>query len=119
MIVLIYNASGTFLGELYYISQKISCSIGKKDAPCPACDITHSVKELGMKKEFKALLQEYPDLKTLHTNELDSRLKAFCSTVELPVLLLVEDEIKVVADRLKLLQCDGSVDKFKMILDGI
>lgn len=120
MLCLIYNASGTILGELKYISQKAICSIRKKEAPCPACDITHSVKELGMKKEFKTLLLEYPNLKTLHTNELDSSLESFCSTLDLPVLLNVEQEsIKVVADRVKLLKCNGSVQEFKEILKEI
>jgi hypothetical protein len=115
-LLLIYNASGSFLGELKYISNKIYCSIRQKEAPCPACDITHSVKELGMKKEFSHLLLEFPNLKTLHTNELLD-LAEFCSTIELPVLLWRKDDnVKVVADRVQLLKLNGSVQGLRDLI---
>jgi hypothetical protein len=118
-LLLIYNASGSLLGELKYISKKIYCSLSQKDAPCAACDITHSVKEFGMKKEFKDLLLEFPNLKTLHTNELLD-LAEYCSTLDLPVLLWKKDQqVKVVADRVKLLTLNGSVKGFRDLIREI
>lgn len=68
----IYNAEGTFFGELGYVIAKIG---GKRS--CSLCDITHGWNPFG-KRDWKRLCKSsLIDIQLIHRDEAtDSQLKA-------------------------------------------
>ena len=68
----IYNADGTFLGELGYVIAKLG---GKKS--CSLCDVTHGWNPFG-KREWKGLCKSSSlDIQLIHRDEAtESQLQA-------------------------------------------
>jgi ribulose kinase len=68
----IYNADGTFFGELGYLIAKLS---GKRS--CSLCDVTHGWNPFG-KREWKGLCKSsLINIQLIHQNEAtESQLKA-------------------------------------------
>ncbi len=105
---LIYNASGTILGELTYITKKIF-----KQTSCAACDITHSFSELGEKEEFKQCrVRLGVTLHCIHSNDMDDLLKA--NVPILPVLVRRDNNtVKTIFTKEDLDAFQGSVSQFE------
>ena len=61
--IIIYNANGSFLGELNYIFKHLFFN-----ESCSACSITHCFQELGEKREFKELKKEF-EITTIHRDQ--------------------------------------------------
>ena len=68
----IYNADGTFFGELGYV---VSKAVGKRS--CSLCDISHGWNPFG-KSEWKRVCKSSPlDIQLIHRNEAtESQLDA-------------------------------------------
>lgn len=106
---MIYNANGTFLGELTFIAKKLF-----KQTSCGACDITHSFTEMGEKKEFKQCRARLGiTLNCIHSNDMDDILSQ--NVKELPILVKREaTSIKIVFTKSELDAFRGSVSEFEV-----
>ena len=112
-IIIIYNASGTVAGELSYITKKLL-----NISSCAACDITHSFKELGEKKEFiNCRLNSSIPIEKLHCNKLFPQLSAFITESKslLPLVVLEKKDMSfaVLLNDLELKSMNGSVEMFE------
>ena len=105
---LIYNADGTVIGEISYITKKLL-----KQTSCSACDITHSFSEFGEKQEFKACRARLPEqFYCIHRNDMDEAMNKHVQ--ELPVLLKrTETAIETIFKKAELDQFQGSVSAFE------
>lgn len=81
----IYNADGTFLGELGYVIAKLG---GKRS--CSLCDVTHGWNPFG-KREWKGLCKSSSlDIQLIHRDEAtESQLKA---AADLPSFITEDQE---------------------------
>ena len=102
------------MGEISYISKKI---IGR--AHCAACDITHSISELGEKKEFKQCrLQFEEEILTLHCDEILPAMVEIVQRNKLPIVLHTDVKVgyKVLLNSHELEEIRGSVSVFENTL---
>lgn len=109
-MILIYNANGTLAGEISYLVKKM-LNITK----CSACEITHSISEMGEKQAFKMCRQRL-GITCLHSNELDPQTEKYISdnSIGLPVLLQQGEQGHIVLmDAAELEACNGSVKEFE------
>ncbi|WP_396641142.1 hypothetical protein [Microbacterium sp.] len=110
----IYNADGGLAGEARYV---IGHLFGT--AECALCDITHS--PVRRKPEWKRMVARLGvPIVVLHRNELDERLAAAASEVDLPVVFAhrADGSIDVALTSAELADLGGSVDRFEHALTG-
>lgn len=117
-LFLVYNANGSIGGELKYLFKSIAAKLQSKESVCAACDITHSFRELGKKKEFTACQKRSSiPIECVHSNEQPILLKAFTSSLQLPVLILsIDGHLKTIFNASKLASFKGSVSEFESAL---
>ncbi|KAL8712153.1 MAG: hypothetical protein Q9220_003587 [cf. Caloplaca sp. 1 TL-2023] len=119
-LYILYNADASILGKLNYAYRKLS---SEKDKPaCAACDITHGGLRLDETKAWKGIkdkltTEEGLEIKQLHRDELDGKVKEFMQGnegVEYPVVLAGDEPggLRVAMDRHELGACSGSADAF-------
>lgn len=112
-VAIIYNASGTFFGELKYIVGK-ACGITK----CGACDITHSLSEMGEKEAFAQLRKTFPiPLKLYHTNEIPEYLQHLATTLPVVIHVRKDNEPTILFEAQQLNAMKGSVQVFQRQLE--
>lgn len=110
----VYNADGGLVGEARYV---IGHLFGT--AECALCDITHS--PVRRKPEWNRMVARLGvPIVVLHRNELDERLAAAASEVDLPVVFAhrVDGSIGVALTAADLADFGGSVDRFERALTG-
>jgi hypothetical protein len=115
-LFLIYNADGSFKGEIDYIVAKIF-----RGKSCSACDITHSFAELGMKKDFKKLCQRRNDWEiiTLHKDELAKVQGLSQFSIHPPcVVQQTQDGFQTICSNKELSECKSSVTAFEKLLES-
>ena len=84
MIYFIYNANGSFFGEINYFLKKLS----RRDK-CKLCDLSHNL--IFQKKSWDDFLKELNrPYQVLHTNELPESIKRLNLTY--PSILLEKDD---------------------------
>ena len=92
MIYFIYNANGSFFGEISYFLKKLS---GRDK--CKLCDLSHNL--IFQRKSWEAVLKEFdrPHL-VLHINELPESIKQLNLTYP-SILLEKENSLKELVSR--------------------
>ena len=84
MIYFIYNADGSFLGEISYFMKKLS---GRDK--CKLCDLSHNL--IFQKKSWDDFLKELElPYRVLHINELPESIKQL--NLNYPSILLEKDD---------------------------
>ncbi|MDG0968339.1 MAG: hypothetical protein P8Q37_07145 [Porticoccaceae bacterium] len=101
----IYNAKGSFAGELAYLFGKL-----KGTAQCALCDISHG--PLKEKSAFVAASAQLPvPFIKLHLDELNLQLSLFKDQAPC-VIAISEGNALLLIDDLELRACAGNVDHF-------
>ena len=109
-VYIIYNANGTFLGELAYLSKKL---LGISN--CQLCEITHSISELGEKKEFRQMESRLIlEFKLLHKDELLDGMDEIIEIHGLPIVLANNYQVLLTND--ELMEMKGSIELFELKL---
>ncbi|KEF51539.1 uncharacterized protein A1O9_12456 [Exophiala aquamarina CBS 119918] len=88
-IYILYNADASILGKLSYACRKLT--VGPKESPCAACDLTHGGLKLDESPKWKQTKQQIggATVKQLHRDELTSELRDFVSSNRLRYPLVV------------------------------
>jgi hypothetical protein len=108
-LVGIYNANGSFFGELAYLFGKLT---GYSD--CALCDITHG--PLKGKTDFRDARQALGiPFDNLHLDELGPDLQSFKSSAPC-IVVICDSQYSLLVTRAELKQCKGDVDQlFELI----
>ena len=111
MIYFIYNADGSFFGEISYFLKKLS---GRDK--CKLCDLSHTL--IFQKKSWDAFLKELDrPYKVLHLNELPESIKQLNLTYP-SILLEKNDSFEELISRKDFKQIDN-LSELKKTLDDL
>jgi hypothetical protein len=106
----VYNADGSFMGELRYISDKLV-----HNASCSLCDITHGLNPRG-KARWRTTRSGQPAVIWLHRDEQPPDL-ADVTKGRLPAVIMCKAgayfEVLSADD---LAACDGNYEAFELLL---
>jgi hypothetical protein len=110
-IFCIFDARGSFLGEISYFFKKYVSG-----QSCAMCDISHNLT--GVKQEWRNMSQTLKyDIKLLHIDEMDSTLAKFVNNSTPCVVLSMKSGFKVLANREELSACAGNISSFRKLLE--
>jgi hypothetical protein len=106
----VYNADGSFIGELRYLADKLL-----RNAPCPLCDITHGLNPRG-KACWRASRGAHAAFEWLHRDEQPADLAAFTDG-RLPAVVMLKSGIYAeVLSADDLAACEGDFAAFEQLL---
>lgn len=106
----VYNADGSFMGELRYIAEKLL-----HNASCSLCDITHGLNPRG-KAGWRALRNAQPAVIWLHRDEQPPELAA-ATAGRLPAVMMQSADAYVeVLSANDLADCKGDYAAFEQLL---
>ncbi len=107
----IYDADGSFMGELRYLRDKC---LGKAD--CALCDLSHGWSPLG-RSDWRRRIGVAASLNWLHRDELPDHVAAQIEG-QLPCVAVDRSgEIDIVIGREALLGCEGDFSVFEHLLE--
>jgi len=106
----VYNADGSFIGELRYVADKLL-----RNAPCPLCDITHGFNPRG-KACWRAKRSTQAALEWVHRDEQPAELAAFTDGRLPAVVMLSAGVYAEVLSADDLSACDGDFAAFEQLL---
>ena len=110
-IYCIYNAEGTFKGELEYIYNKYVNNIN-----CSMCEITHGI--ISPKKKWTEKCSTFRiKIECLHLDELSNDIKKLV-TDKTPCVVVQMNSVKtILIQNNELIKMSGNVDSFFRLLD--
>ena len=118
-LIVVYDADGTFVGEVTYI---LGHFLGLRE--CSACDITHSLSQIGKgtggeKPEWRELKKKLPiPVVQLHRNDL-APLQWKDLVHQLPLVAGERSDgtLEVVVSKVALEACDGDVSSLQVLIE--
>lgn len=111
MVYAIYDAESTILGELRYLTSKVT---GRSS--CALCDLSHGWQPLG-KRVWRARTGLARELLWVHRDEVPTELLTVVSG-KLPCIVSVEGELStIIITREQLNACEGNFHQFEELLE--